>query len=81
MNGIKTLFGKQKMIQTRGFETFSSYIADGPLEEVAFVVADVTKRRNCQHKIGRKGASRTGSSSPASSSCRYMQERARQVPR
>ena len=31
------------MVQTRGFKTFNSYIADGALEEVAFDVADFTK--------------------------------------
>ena len=43
MNEVKIWLGKQKMIQTRGFKTFNSYIADGALEEVAFDVADFTK--------------------------------------
>jgi hypothetical protein len=43
MNEMKTWLGKQKMIQTRGFKTFNSYIADGALEEIAFDLADFTK--------------------------------------
>ena len=43
MNEVKTWLGKQKMIQTRGFKTFNSYIADGALEEIAFDLADFTK--------------------------------------
>ena len=42
-NEVKTWLGKQKMVQTRGFKTFNSYIADGPLEEVAFDLAVFTK--------------------------------------
>ena len=43
MNELKTWLGKQQMVQTRGFKTFNSYIADGALEEVAFDLAVFTK--------------------------------------
>jgi len=50
MNEVKTWLGKQKMVQTRGFKTFNSYIANGPLEEVAFDLAVFT--RNAEHNNG-----------------------------
>ena len=43
MNRIKTWLGAQKMVQTRGFKTWNSYIADEALDEVALDVADFTK--------------------------------------
>ena len=50
MNEVKTWLGKQQMVQTRGFKTFNSYIADGALEEVAFDLAVFTK--SAEHNDG-----------------------------
>ena len=51
MNEVKIWLGKQKMVQTRGFKTFNSYIADGALDEVAFDLADFTKSAELNNGI------------------------------
>ena len=43
MNEVKTWLNKQKMVQTKGFKSWNSYVADGALEECAMDVADFTK--------------------------------------